>query len=689
MNIERFPGNSKYHISNGKWKMPFLPDFVIYQHHRISTMAFIPTTPIAVTLPPSDFPYRFTELINFRGDFDQSIMPGEPVNPKGVAYHPGLDRLLVSLAPVHGDGAGRTQMISAVALNGSRSRFSPGYQMFQRVESKIAIVPESGPPARAGFTPGDVFIGRGPRTAISRLSPSGEVIADVWVDFVEGDGLWGGICFDTEGDFGGRLIAAEANGKIYLVNPDGSFTLHTDLVLRLEGVAVAPATFGPFAKQMIVGVEGYGDHDPRGGEIYTVGKDGERNLLANIGYAAEDIQFIPPNGGSYFQAQLSFDSERENRLFAVSSSQFLNRLGRMIVVNEMTGELWEVAWDGSRYTQQQVGRAPGRWSTSGFDAQGTELEAGCFAVKTPRIPNWTDWQLVPGNFTTDRAPAAATDALGQIVLFTKGLSDREIYLNSTQERGRRLAAGILPGDPLGAREWRGWRRDPASVTTPHALACARHNSRMYTFAVQFDGRILHKYYSPAETELTVQPWEEVPGGLLTNTGCACAIVNGRLVLCAVGDDRGIYLNELAPGGRYWSGWYAIPGGGGTDVTPTVVSFQDELYVFIKGLTSKRILLKARTVDGDWAPWAEIPGAGRTDDPITAVATEEQLFLFVKGTDRQPYINVASQTGAWSGWHVLPNPGMTDAALAATVVNNRVALFAKGIDDQRLYARSTV
>ncbi|MCG3163441.1 MAG: hypothetical protein JMDDDDMK_04854 [Acidobacteria bacterium] len=651
-------------------------------------MAFTPATPIAVTLPPSEYPYRFTELVHFRGDFDESIMPGETVNPKGVAYHPRLDRLLVSLSPYHGDVMARTQTINTVAFNGSRARFAPDYQMFRRVESKIAIVPESGPPVDAGFTPGDVFIGRGPQTEISRLSANGDVIADNWVGFGDGGGMWGGICFDTEGEFGGRMIAVEANGKIYLVNPDGSFTLHFDLVMRLEGVEVAPATFGPFAKQMIIGVEGYSDDDPHGGEIYAISKDGERSLLANIGYAAEDIRFIPPNGGTYFQTQLCFDRERENRLLSVSSSQFLNRLGRMIVVNEMTGELWEVAWDGARYTQQQVGCVPGRWSTAGFYVQGTELEAGCFAVKTPRIPNWTDWQLAPGGFTTDQAPAAATDAFDQIVLFAKGLSDREIYLNSTQARDQQLAAN-RPEDPLDGREWRGWRRDSAGLTTPHALACTRHNNRMYAFAAQSDGRILHKFYNAVEDELTIQPWEEVPGGLLTNTGCACATVNGRLVVCAIGADRGIYLNELAPGGRYWSGWYSIPGGGGTDVTPTVATFQDELYVFIKGLYSNRILLKARTIDGDWTPWAEVPGAGRTDAPISAVTTEGQLFLFLKGVDQRPYVNVASDTGAWSGWNVLPNSGVTNTALAPAALGNRVALFAKGIDDQRLYVRSTV
>jgi hypothetical protein len=669
-------------------------EFLVTYTQGAPALPPIPATPIAVTLDPSDYPYQFTELIAFRGDFDQSIQGGEPVNPKGIAYHPQLDRLLVSLSPFHGDQMSRIQVLNSIARDGSRSRFAPEYQMYRRVESKIAVVPDSGPPVDAGFTPGDIFIGRGPRTEVSRLSSSGEVIADVWVDLAEGDGLWGGLCFDTEGEFGGRMIAVESNGKIYLINPDGTFTLHVDMGLRLEGVAVAPTTFGPFAKQMIVGCEGYGDDDPHGGEIYAISKDNEQTLLANIGYAAEHIQFILPGSGTYYQTQLSFDRERENRILAVSSSQFLNRFGRMIIVNEMTGELWEVAWDGARYTQQQVGRVPGRWSTAGFNVQGTELEAGCFAVKTPRIPSWTNWQAVPGNLTTDRAPAAATDATGQVVLFTKGLSDLEVYLNQTREREGQVAPGGSPGippdDPLGDREWRGWRRDPARITTPHALACSQHNARMYAFAVQSDGRILHKFYNPDETEMTIQPWDEVPGGLLTNTAAACATVNGRLVLCAISQDRRIFLNELAPGGRYWSGWYTIPGGGSTDVTPTVATFQDELYVFIKGLTSRRILVKTRTVDGDWTPWAEVPGAARTDAPIAAVATEGQLFVFIKGAhDMQPYINVASETGVWSGWQALPNPGATDAALAPAAIGNRVFLFAKGIDDRQVYVRSTV
>ena len=121
-------------------------------------MAFTPATPIAVMLPPSNLPLRFTELINFRGDFDQVVAPGEPVNPKGIEYHPGLDRLLVSLSPYRTASGTRSQILNAVTLSGDRALFAPGYQMFRDVESKIAIAPESGPPVSAGFTPGEIFL---------------------------------------------------------------------------------------------------------------------------------------------------------------------------------------------------------------------------------------------------------------------------------------------------------------------------------------------------------------------------------------------------------------------------------------------------------------------------------------------------------------------------------------------------
>jgi hypothetical protein len=88
------------------------------------------------------------------------------------------------------------------------------------------------------------------------------------------------------------------NGKIFLVSSDGSKSQLTDVGRRLEGVAVAPAGFGPLAGQIIVGVEGSSDTDPESGKVYAIDTHGNLTLLADIGFAAEDIQFVPQNAGT-------------------------------------------------------------------------------------------------------------------------------------------------------------------------------------------------------------------------------------------------------------------------------------------------------------------------------------------------------------------------------------------------------
>jgi hypothetical protein len=625
--------------------------------------------PLAETVPPSPFPLRFAEVVAFRGDFD-NIGPHEVVDPKGVAYSSSLNRVIVSLSPASPPDYERVQMLTAVARDGSRVPFAPGYHTFRGVESLLAVVPPAGPPVAAGFTPGDVFVGRGPSDQISRLSGAGNVIADLFVDLGSGQGPWGGLTFDTHGAFGGRLIVETMYGKIFLVGSDGAKSQLTDTGRRLEGVAVAPAGFGPIAGHIIVGVEG-SNTDPESGKVYAIDTEGNVTLLADIGFAAEDIQFVPPHGGSYYQCELCFDRERENRILSVSSSQFLSRLGRMLVVNELGGELWEVAWDGARYTQSLAGRVPGRWSSQGFMVQGTELEAGCFAVQPPFLATWTNWSVVPGGATTDHSPAVVADTSGNLHLLVKGINDRRIYMNNM----------------WGATQvWTGWAEvPPGALTTNHALAAAMHNTVLYAFAIRDDGAIVYTRLFDGGG-----PWTEVPGGARTDAAVAATTANGRLVLATKDvQDKQIYLNELAPGARSWSGWYVVPGGVRTDTSPGLAAFQDELYVLARDPNSGHILTKVRTPDGDWSDWAQIPGSGVTDASIAAVSVSDQLYLFLKGVDdRAPYWNVASDTGTWSLWQAIPNGGATDVGLAATSIGNQVYLFAKGIDDHQLYMRYT-
>ena len=626
----------------------------------------------AIIVAPSSFPLRFSEVVNVRGDFGA----GQLANPKGVAYHAGLGKVLITVTP--NAISGRSLILQAVQPDGIRTRFAPGYSPFRDVESMLVVVPASGPPVDAGFVAGDVYVNRGPNGEISRLDATGNVLADVWADLPSA-GLWGGLAFDKTGTFGGRLVAADVNGKIFLADSGAGVTQLVDLAarmgvaMRLEGLAVAPSSFGPLGGQIIVGVEGTGDDDPQSGKVYAVDANGTPTLLADIGYCAENIAFVPASGGTLYHTQLSFERERDNKLLVASASQFVARAGRMLVTNEMSGDLWEVAWDGANYIQSLAGRAPERWTSEGLGVQRTELEHADFAVRSPTLRPWTDWNAVPGGGTTDAKPNACIDFSGNLHLFVKGINDRRIYMQSM----------------WGATEtWTGWVEvPPTGQTTYHSLGSALHETSLHLFAVRDDGHIVHKRVFVGTGPLTTEPWAEVPGGFVTDAAVSAAVATGRLVLCAKGTDKQLYITELAAGGRSWSGWSLVPGGGHTDASPTVVNFQDELYLFIKGLTSERVLAMARFADGNgWSEWAELPGAGRTDTGIAAVSANGQCYVTVKGLSNAPWINIASSTGTWSGWNELPNPGTTDVALGATAIGQRVYLFAKGINDRQLYMR---
>jgi hypothetical protein len=628
----------------------------------------------ATILPPSKFPLRFSEVVNVRGDFGA----GQLANPKGISYHAGLDRILITLTP--NALGGRSIILQTVQPDGTRARFAPGYSPFRDVESMLVVVPPAGPPVAAGFVAGDVYINRGPNGEVSRLNAGGTVLADIWVD-LHSSGLWGGLTFDRTGTFGGRLVAADNSGRIFLVDSGAHATLLVDLAarmgvpMRLEGIAVAPTAFGPLGGQIIVGVEGNDDDDPQSGKVYAVDGAGAPTLLADIGYTAENIAFVPPSGGTFYHTQLSFERERENKVLTASASQFLARAGRMIVTNEMSGDLWEVAWDGARYTQSLAGRAPERWTSDGLGVQRTELEHADFAQRAPSLPGWTDWSVVPGGVTTDAKPNACVDSSGNLHLFVKASNDRRIYMQS------------MWGN---TEAWTGWVEvTPVGQTTHHSLGSALHENSLHVFAVRDDGHILHKRVFIGAGPLTNEPWVEVPGGFVTDAAVSAAVATGRLVLCAKGTDNQLYINELACGGRSWGDWSLVPGGGHTNANPLVVNFQDELYLFIKGLTSQRILTTVRSADSNhWSEWAELPGAGRTDAEIAAVSTNSQCYVAVKNLTNAPSINIVSNTATWSQWNELPNPGTTDVALAAAAIGPRVYLFAKGINDRQLYMRRT-
>ncbi|HWF33965.1 MAG TPA: hypothetical protein VG295_01290 [Solirubrobacteraceae bacterium] len=117
-----------------------------------------------------------------------------------------------------------------------------------------------------------------------------------------------GIAFDTTGRFGHRLLVTAtvaSKTSVYAIDCRGTFTTLTRSAPRVEGgIAVAPATFGRFAGDLIA-------PDEITGRIYAIAPDGSSRLLGDSGLphgqdiGVESLGFVPAGFGAGDSALLA------------------------------------------------------------------------------------------------------------------------------------------------------------------------------------------------------------------------------------------------------------------------------------------------------------------------------------------------------------------------------------------------
>jgi len=542
-----------------------------------------------------------------------------------------------------------------------------------------------------------------------------------WADQIDSGsgGLWGGLVFDSYGSFSGRLIAMSKSGKIYLLDSSGSPALAgggtgvwADLATLLpgvgghvEGCAIAPASFGPYAGWLVVGIENdAGNDDPSSGLVCVVAPPtyGSQIALpiANIGFATESLQFAPSMGSTYYQTEIDFWGEARNRIYSLSAGQLLAHAGSLFAVNEMAGEFWAISYDpvSFSYRQKYAGRLPSSWSSGGFWFQGTEAEAGCFAQQAAVLSSFGSWQVVNGdtNFLTSQGPAACVAP-----------ADRnQNYQTTTWRLYVAALCGLTQGGytsgriyyqfrPVGAGAWSNWTdATPTSPFTPRQIppAIASQDGDVYLFAADVNGDVWYARLRPTQSN-----WVRVPGigSCDANTGPAAALVNGRVVVAILTGGQ-IALTELGVGGRsgsgygvpsqqagafgsipgqWWTGLGAVPSSSGlTSRSPSVVQFQGELWVVAVGAAGNSygfadgsVVAASRSAAGEWGAWGEIPVGGVVSTSVGASTPVDeigflgsgvprpanaQLVLVARGTSATGYnafVNVASTAGAWTSW----------------------------------------
>lgn len=185
-----------------------------------------------------------------------------------------------------------------LSRSGALRAFAPSYHSNPGLEAYIAL---AGARHRGcGFGADTVY-------AISLGKPRGVVAVDSHGRVrpfakITAPGLINGIAFDETGRFGYRLLVTTTAGKhtsVDAIGCHGTVTSITRSAHRVEGgIAVAPASFGRFAGDLIAS-------DELGGGIYAIAPSGQSALLAASGLShggdtgVESEAFLPARGAFY------------------------------------------------------------------------------------------------------------------------------------------------------------------------------------------------------------------------------------------------------------------------------------------------------------------------------------------------------------------------------------------------------
>jgi hypothetical protein len=258
----------------------------------------------------------------------------------------------------------------------------------------------------------------------------------------------------------------------------------------------------------------------------------------------------------------------------------------------------------------------------------------------PNNLDWKDWEhtgsnLVPAGIATS-VPLAVVHALrgDPWFMFARG-NDQRIYVASS-----------LPD----AQSWTGFQLlVPGPIQTDCAVAVVKH-AKYQLFYRGVDRKVYSRVFENAPGNSVTYQETEIPGGFQTDTAVAATLVNSAVAnlkwvyVFARNWDQGIYV-QAALGGESWGdSWTEVPGGGKTDCSPTAVTFNQRLYLFVIG-TDFGIYMNQ--FDGSiWIGWEAVPGNGRSNVAVTAMTygppdgqSDSALYLIARGMDQKPWVNV--------------------------------------------------
>lgn len=278
------------------------------------------------------------------GAIGLAVAAAELPTPIAIDYHEPSDSLIVSV----NFPDGQPHNFERIRRDGTRARYSGMAGLAGVVEFVTVRSPAAGGLGGIGptpFVPGDLFA-IGHDGHISRITDDGDTVIQFWTALPGrgGPDAQVSLYIDRTGVWGGDLIAAGDDGRIWRIDGAGTGTLVADLKIRLNGLCTVPddpARYGELAGRILAGNEA-------GGRIHAIDRTGAtRNWTVSdetgTRIGIEDIAMIAAAETFY---GIGFVT---GTLVASSADAFTRHAGDILLTDRIrpdgTSGLYRLCWD--------------------------------------------------------------------------------------------------------------------------------------------------------------------------------------------------------------------------------------------------------------------------------------------------------------------------------------------------------
>ncbi len=206
------------------------------------------------------------------------------------------------------------------------------------LEKYIAISPGLG-----GFAPNYIYVTQG--TSIIEVSADGSSVRVFATIPTLPPASANGITFDHIGAFNYNMVITGFDGSVYTVDSNGNSKLLANVGTHVEGPAVAPSNFAPYAGQIMVGAED-------ANTVFAISPSGS---VSSVGawVGAEMVDFVPSQtceysstGAAYFSVVFP-DTNGNKGITKFPSSDFSGLNDSAIVTSEKQAGIGLFTSDGS------------------------------------------------------------------------------------------------------------------------------------------------------------------------------------------------------------------------------------------------------------------------------------------------------------------------------------------------------